>query len=142
MLLLILLSASKVNDMDNTTIKDNIRKIRKARRMTQEEMAMQLGISITAYRDLEKGNTSILSSNVYRIADLLDTPAEEIVLGYRPLQAEKTTLQEMQQEYSGKVENLERRIMYLEKLIASHEEAIRSKNEIISMLKKRLGEEG
>ena len=141
MLLLILLSASKVNDMDNTTIKDNIRKIRKARRMTQEEMAMQLGISITAYRDLEKGNTSILNSNVYRIADLLDTPAEEIVLGYRPLQAEKTTLQEMQQEYSGKVENLERRIMYLEKLIASHEEAIRSKNEIISMLKKRLGEE-
>lgn len=142
MLLLILLSAAKVNDMDNTTIKDNIRKIRKARRMTQEEMAMQLGISITAYRDLEKGNTSILNSNVYRIADLLDTPAEEIVLGYRPLQAEKTTLQEMQQEYSGRVENLERRIMYLEKLIASHEEAIRSKNEIISMLKKRLGEEG
>ena len=142
MLLLILLSAAKVNDMDNTTIKDNIRKIRKARRMTQEEMAMQLGISITAYRDLEKGNTSILNSNVYRIADLLDTPAEEIVLGYRPLQAEGTTRQEMQQEYSGRVENLERRIMYLEKLIASHEEAIRSKNEIISMLKKRLGEEG
>lgn len=142
MLLLILLSAAKVNDMDNTTIKDNIRKIRKARRMTQEEMAMQLGISITAYRDLEKGNTSILNSNVYRIADLLDTPAEEIVLGYRPSQAEGTTLQEMQQEYSGRVENLERRIMYLEKLIASHEETIRSKNEIISMLKKRLGEEG
>ena len=128
--------------MDNTTIKDNIRKIRKARKMTQEEMALQLGISITAYRDLEKGNTSILNSNVYRIADLLDTPTEEIVLGYRPAQTEGATLQEMQQEYSGKVEILERRIMDLEKLVASHEETIRSKNEIISMLKKRLGEEG
>ena len=128
--------------MDNTTIKENIRKIRKARKMTQEEMALQLGISITAYRDLEKGGTSILNSNVYRIADLLDTPAEEIVLGYRPSQAEGVTLREMQQEYSGRVEILKRRIMDLEKLVASHEETIHSKNEIISMLKKRLGEEG
>ena len=110
--------------------------------MTQEEMALQLGISITAYRDLEKGSTSILNSNVYRIADLLDTPAEEIVLGYRPSQAEGVALREMQQEYSGRVEILKRRIMDLEKLVASHEETIHSKNEIISMLKKRLGEEG
>lgn len=127
--------------MDNTTIKDNIRKIRKTRRMTQEEMALGLGISITAYRDLEKGNTSILNSNVYKIADLLDTPAEEIVLGYRPSQLEGTSLQEVQQEYSGKLETLNRRILDLEKLVLYLEETIESKNEIISMLKKRLGEE-
>jgi pyruvate carboxylase subunit B len=118
----------------------NMEAYMEARKLTQEEMALQLGISITAYRDLEKGSTSILNSNVYRIADLLDTPTEEIVLGYRPTQAEGATLQEMQQEYSGKVETLERRILDLEKLVASHEETIRSKNEIISMLKKRLGE--
>ena len=127
--------------MDNTTIKDNIRKIRKTRRMTQEEMALRLGISITAYRDLEKGNTSILNSNVYKIADLLDTPAEEIVLGYRPSQMEGTSLQEVQQEYSGKIETLNRRILDLEKLVLYLEETIESKNELISMLKKRLGEE-
>lgn len=127
--------------MDNLTIKDNIRKIRKARRLTQEEMAMQLGISVTAYRDLEKGNTSILNSNIYRIADLLGTPTEEIVLGYMPSQAEGTTLQEVQMEYSGRIETLERRILDLEKLVSSQEDTIRSKNEIISMLKKRLGEE-
>ena len=127
--------------MDNLTIKDNIRKIRKARRLTQEEMAMQLGISVTAYRDLERGSTSILNSNVYKIADLLDTPAEEIVLGYRPSQMEGTSLQEVQQEYSGKIETLNRRILDLEKLVLYLEETIESKNEIISMLKKRLGEE-
>ena len=127
--------------MDNTTIKDNIRKIRKTRRLTQEEMALRLGISITAYRDLEKGNTSILNSNVYKIADLLDTPAEEIVLGYRPSQMEGASLQEVQLEYSGKIESLKRRILDLEKLVLSLEETIGSKNEIISMLKKRLGEE-
>ena len=127
--------------MDNTTIKDNIRKIRKSRRLTQEEMALRLGISITAYRDLEKGNTSILNGNVYKIADLLDTPAEEIVLGYRPSQIEGTSLREVQQEYSGKIESLKRRILDLEKIVLSLEETIESKNEIISRLKKRLGEE-
>ena len=127
--------------MDNISIKDNIRKIRKAHKLTQEEMALQLGISITAYRDFEKGNTSILNGNVVKMAELLDTPTEELVLGYRPSQIESMNLQEIQAEYTDKIEILERRIKDLEKLVASNEEIISGKNEIISMLKKRLGEE-
>ena len=127
--------------MDNISIKDKIRKIRKAHKLTQEEMALQLGISITAYRDLEKGNTSILNGNVVKIAELLDTPTEEIVLGYRPSQIESASLQEVHAEYSSRIDVLERRIKDLEKLVASDEEIIRGKNEIISLLKKRLGEE-
>lgn len=127
--------------MDNISIKDNIRKIRKAHKLTQEEMALRLGISITAYRDLEKGNTSILNGNVMKMAELLNTPAEELVLGYRPSQIESASLQEVQAEYGGRIDTLERRIKDLEKLVASNEEIIRGKNEIISMLKKRLGEE-
>ena len=127
--------------MDNTSIKNNIRKIRKERRLTQEEMALRLGISLTAYRDFENGSTAIINGIIHRIASLLDTPAEEIVLGYRPSQIEGTNLQEVQEEYSGRICVLERRISDLEKLVASHEEIIESKNEIISMLKKRLGED-
>ena len=127
--------------MDNTSIKNNIRKIRKERKLTQEEMALQLGISLTAYRDFEKGSTTIINGNIHRIASLLDTPAEEIVLGYRPSQIEGTNLREVQEEYSGKIHILERRVSDLEKLVASYEEIIESKNEIISMLKKRLGED-
>ena len=115
--------------MDNISIKDNIRKIRKAHKLTQEEMALQLGISITAYRDLEKGNTSILNGNVVKMAELLDTPTEELVLGYRPSQIESANLHEIQAEYTGKLEVLERRIKDLEKLVASNEEIIRGKNE-------------
>lgn len=127
--------------MDNISIKDNIRKIRKAHKLTQEEVALQLGISITAYRDLEKGNTSILNGNVLKMAELLDTPTEELVLGYRPSQIESSNLQEVHAEYSNRIEVMERRIMDLEKLVSSKEEIILGKNEIISMLKKRLGEE-
>ena len=126
--------------MDNISIKNNIRTIRKARKLTQEEMAHNLGISVTAYRDIEKGNTSILNSNLTRIAFLLDTPTEEIVLGYRPAQIEGKNLKEVQEEYSGKINILERRIADLEKLVKVQDENISSKNEIISMLKKRLDE--
>ena len=50
--------------MDNNSIKKNIRHIRKSRKITQEEMAHKLGISLTAYRDLEKGNTAVMNGNV------------------------------------------------------------------------------
>ena len=126
--------------MDNISIKDNIRKIRKARKLTQEDMAHKLGISLTAYRDFEKGNTMILHGNLPKIASCLDTPTEEIVLGYRPAQIEGTDLKEVQAEFVGKINILERRIADLEKLVKAQEESIASKNEIISMLKKRLGE--
>lgn len=127
--------------MDNISIKDNIRKIRKARKLTQEEMAHGLGLSITAYRDIEKGNTSILNGNLSKIASLLDIPTEELVLGYRPAQIEGLNLRKVQNDYLERINILENRVTDLEKLVNAQEENIASKNEIISMLKKRLGEE-
>jgi transcriptional regulator with XRE-family HTH domain len=103
-------------------------------------MAHKLGISLTAYRDLEKGNTAILNGNIPKIASLLDTPTEEIVLGYFPAQTDDKDIREIREEYSGKINVLEKRIADMEKLIRIQEEHIASKNEIISMLKKRLEE--
>ena len=125
--------------MDNTSIKNNIRKTRKARKITQEEMAHLLGISVTAYRDFEKGGTSIMNGNITKVADLLKTSTEELVLGYRPSQIEGVALEDIRKEYKGQIQVLERRVADLEKLVNSHEETISSKNEIIKMLKKRLG---
>ena len=122
--------------MDNNSIKENIRNIRKARKLTQEELADRLDISLTAYRDLEKGNTNIVNSNVIKLAELLDTTAEELVLGYRPVQAPGKLLEDVRTEYGGKIEAMERRIADLEKLVRSLEETIATKNEIIAMLKK------
>ena len=123
-------------EMDNSSIKDNIRKVRKARKLTQEELADRLDISLTAYRDLEKGNTTIVNSNVIRLAELLDTTAEELVLGYRPVQAPGKLLEDVRTEYNGKIETMERRISDLEKLVCTLEETIATKNEIIALLKK------
>lgn len=127
--------------MDNSTIKDNIRKVRKSRRLTQEEMAHKLDISLTAYRDLEKGSTSIMNANIIKMAEVLDTSAEELVLGYRPVQSPGRLLEDIRSEYGGKISIMERRISDLEKLVDSLEETIRTKNEIITMLRNLLGED-
>ena len=130
-----------ISVMDNTSIKQNIRKVRKSRKFTQEEMADKMGISLTAYRDLEKGETSIVNTNLLKVAMLLDTTTEELVLGYRPVQMSGPDLDDIKEEYSGKVSVLENRIHDLEKLVESLEETISTKNEIISMLKKSLDRE-
>ncbi len=124
--------------MDNSSIKQNIRNVRKSRKFTQEEMADRMGMSLTAYRDLEKGDTSIVNSNLQKVADLLETTSEELVLGYRPLQMEGPGVEDVREEYSEKLEALAKRIHDLEKLVNSLEETISTKNEIISMLKKSL----
>ena len=122
--------------MDNVSIKENIRKIRQKLRLTQEDMAHRLNISITAYRDLEKGRTSILNSYVGLLADVFETSTEELVLGYRPSQIAGRDIREVQEEYQSKVSNLERRIEDLEKVITLLEENIESKKQSISMLQK------
>ena len=122
--------------MDNTSIKENIRKIRKERKMTQEEMADMLGISITAYRDLERGSTSIMNGNVLRMAELLQTSTEELVLGYRPIQMPGKKLEEIQAEYSERIDELEKENEFLKKLVKSLEETIATKTQIIEMLQK------
>lgn len=127
--------------MDNISIKNNIMKIRKARKITQENMALSLGISLTAYRDFERGKTSVMNVNVMKIASLLDITAEELVLGYRPNPAKSKAMEETMKEYAGRIQEQEQRISDLEKLVDSLQEAVSSKNEIIKMLKKSLGED-
>ena len=126
--------------MDNTSIKNNIRNKRKERKFTQEEVAHQLGISLTAYRDIEKGGTSIVNSNLIRIADLLETTTEELVLGYRPSQEHGILLEDVRNEYGNRIDILEKRVHDLEKLVNSLEETVATKNEIITMLRKTLDE--
>lgn len=134
--------------MDNNSIKENIRRIRKTRRLTQEEMAHKLGISLTAYRDIERGSTSMMNSNISRIATHLETSAEELVLGYHPVQMEGQKMEELAGKYTSRISVLEKQVRDLEKLVMTLEETIASKNEIIennkeiiTMLKKELGRE-
>ena len=133
--------------MDNASIKKNIRKVRQSRKFTQEEMAHKLGMSLSAYREFEKGGTSILNGHLLKMASFLETPTEELVLGYQPKLAGGIDIKNLKKEYSDKEDILIRRITDLESLvrakdqtIADKDDIIASKNEIILMLKKMLAE--
>ena len=133
--------------MDNASIKKNIRKVRMTRKFTQEEMAHKLGMSLSAYREFEKGGTSIINDNLLRMASFLETPTEELVLGYQPKLAGGLDIKNLKKEYSdkevilvGRISDLENLISAKNQTIADKDDIIASKNEIIMMLKKMLAE--
>ena len=110
--------------MDNNSIKDNIRRIRKNRKLTQEDVAHRLGISLTAYRDLERGSTTIVNGNIGKLAEEFETSPEELVLGYKPSQQASRTLEEVKGQYQSRVSLLEKQVEDLEKLVKTLEETI------------------
>lgn len=126
--------------MDNSSIKQNIRKTRESRKLTQGETALRLGMSLSSYRDFEKGETAVVNYNLQKVADLFEISTEELVLGYRPAQLSGPALEDVRKDYTSRISVLEKRIEDLEKLVSSHAETIRTKDEIISMLRKKLGE--
>ena len=69
--------------MDNNSIKENIRRIRKIRGYTQHELATRCGISMTHYRSIEVGTTAIINPIVLRISEVLDIGIGYLQLGSR-----------------------------------------------------------
>lgn len=135
-------------EMDNSIVKQNIITRRKELKLTQAEMAERLGMSRNAYRSIERGETKLINGNIDRIAAILDNSAEELVLGYTPLQNEEKTLEEMkkdlysksrnrEKEYDEQINILKLQISSLESKVSLLEDLVRTKDEIIAMLKKR-----
>lgn len=53
-------------------LKDKIRILRTIQNLTQATMAEKLDLSVTAYQDLENGETQILSKNLTKILDVFN----------------------------------------------------------------------
>ena len=134
--------------MDNGIVKLNIINRRKELKLTQAELAERLGISRNAYRSIERGETRLISENIDRIAAILENTAEELVLGYTPSPANGKTLNDLKEEFSSMARNRETeyenrinilslKISSLEAKIDLLEDLVRTKDEIIHMLKKQ-----
>ncbi len=129
--------------MDNSSVKKNITAARKSLGLTQQKMAEKMGISRNAYRRIESGETALLNDYLLRIASILDKTPAELVLGYVPHESEDKTLDEMRVKYLNEKEEKERTsremeqtIRSMENRIALLEDLVKTKDEIISMLKK------
>lgn len=62
----------------------NIRAARKAARLTQEQLAEELGISALSYGKLERGYQPISLARLAQIADILDTTVYALLDGCVP----------------------------------------------------------
>jgi len=60
-------------------IGQRIAQIRKSQRLTQEYMAERMRISRTSYNKMENGAKRILSSDLIKMAEILDVSADEIL---------------------------------------------------------------
>ncbi len=138
--------------MDNNSVKENIKKTRRASGLSQSDMADRLGLSRTAYNNLEQGETKLISSKVEQIAEILNTTSEELVLGYKPFRKDSGKLKDIHAEFDAakaemvrrhteEISKLQKQVETLSEYVEILKDSNRTKDEIISMLKKKLADE-
>lgn len=69
--------------MDYYAIGQRIRKIRKANKLSQEQLAERVGISVTHMSHIETGNTKLSLEVFAEIAQALNARSDELLFGER-----------------------------------------------------------
>ncbi|MEO6282558.1 MAG: helix-turn-helix transcriptional regulator [Dyadobacter sp.] len=72
-----------------SNLSEKIRQIRMQKGLSQENMADMLGLSTTAYGDMERGRTELSVSRLENVAKLLDVPLHEL-LGFDAMSISET----------------------------------------------------
>ncbi|GAB3906441.1 hypothetical protein GCM10028803_38780 [Larkinella knui] len=97
------------------TISSQIRLLRQQKGYSQENMADMLGLSTTAFGDIERGKTDLTISRLQQIATALGTTAAQLLSGELPLQQELYPAEVVHQVETLKSER-ERKDLEIEKL--------------------------
>ncbi|MFA0156114.1 helix-turn-helix domain-containing protein [Vibrio sp. 10N.261.46.A3] len=58
--------------------KDNLKAKRKDRKLSQEDMALSCGMSLSAYKNYESGKSEPTMTNLIKIASTLETSIDEL----------------------------------------------------------------
>ena len=96
-------------------IKRNILLRRKELKISQAEMAQRLNVDRNTYRYIESGKTALVSGYLDRIAEILDVPAEQLLIGFNPYNIDSDPrLEEFKVEFGRKHRDEEQH--YLEEI--------------------------
>ena len=114
--------------LDESTLRENLKKARKSFDYTQSELAESIGISVTAYQKLEKGKTRILNKNFSKCAEVLGVSLAELVNGFTPIKDAEARLADVKETYGLKMPVQE--ISYLDEIQAKDKEIERLKETI------------
>lgn len=110
-------------------------------------MAEKLGISRTAYRNIETGKTKLISNHADKIASILGITTEELLLGHSTEERSAASAEDIREKYESRIRDIETghseevtalaaQIKVLTEFIETLKETIRTKDEIIAMLRK------
>ena len=114
--------------LDESTLRENLKKARKSFDYTQSELAESIGISVTAYQKLEKGKTRILNKNFSECAEVLGVSLAELVNGFTPIKDAEARLADVKETYGLKMKVQES--SYLDEIQAKDKEIERLKETI------------
>ena len=122
--------------LDESTMRENLRKARISRGLTQAQVADILEISVTAYQKMEQGKTRLINENYLRCAGTFGISASELVNGYKPVRDASATIADMEQSYNEKIREKDKdyieAIQLRETEIGRLKEIIKDKEQIIS----------
>ena len=113
------------------------------------EMATIMGISFNAYRNIEKGDTVLIDSIVFKMAEWARVSPEEIILGYNPYPANNGELMNSGSLHENSVysddptQRLEwqkNEIDLLKAIATEKGDSINSLESLVALLEERLGE--
>jgi len=125
--------------MDETTIRENLKKARTSLGYSQAVVAESLDISVTAYQKLESGKTKIINRNFSKCAETFGISLSELVNGFKPVKNADTLLKEAEESYGRRLSVLEKgffqEIQQKDKEIERLNEIIKDKEETISTQK-------
>lgn len=78
-----------------------LKNARRAKGLTQIQLAKMLGISQTSYQRMETGEHDMKMSNILKICETLDVSADWLI-GIEPHKAQNERLKESIRKYGGK----------------------------------------
>lgn len=107
---------------------ENIRKIRQHLGFSQEFVSDRLGISQSAYANIETGKTKVNIERLIQLAKIFEVNYSTIIEG------DKISVKRIKHQESGELEEI---LDSYKKQIAILEENIKDKNYIIDLLKKQ-----
>lgn len=131
-------------------ILENIRNIRKSQNRTQAEIAEEMGVSLTAYGNFERGKTRLTQERLEKIAKIFGKTPSSVVNGYETVEGEAATLEEFREREeqfknlldtaNGKIQELEKELDAAKKIISSQQHSIELLQDIRKMLERQIKE--
>lgn len=115
--------------MNDREIKKRIEEYRRARKYSQADLAEKLAISQAAYYKIEKGDTSLISDHLSKIASALDISDEALVLGYDPI--DRDSYDRIISDLKRQLEEKDRRIAELESSLSDKMQIIRLQEQLL-----------